>query len=58
MDKIKRNFGFGCMRLPMLNDEVDIEQVKSMVDLFLERGAITQAEHDRSLSGLKKGDLS
>lgn len=38
MDKIKRNFGFGCMRLPMCGDEVDTEQVKEMVDLFLERG--------------------
>ncbi len=38
MDKIKRNFGFGCMRLPMLGEDVDLEQVKRMVDLFLERG--------------------
>jgi predicted aldo/keto reductase-like oxidoreductase len=38
MEKIKRRFGFGCMRLPMLGEEVDIEQVKRMVDLFLERG--------------------
>ena len=38
MNTIKRNFGFGCMRLPMLGDEVDTEQVKRMVDCFLERG--------------------
>ena len=38
MNKIKRNFGFGCMRLPMRGDEVDIEQVKQMVDCFLQRG--------------------
>ena len=38
MDKIKKNFGFGCMRLPMNGDEVDIEQTKHMVDTFLERG--------------------
>ena len=38
MEMIKRNFGFGMMRLPMLADEVDIEQVKKMVDLFLARG--------------------
>lgn len=38
MNKIKRNFGFGCMRLPMKGEEVDSEQVKRMVDLFLERG--------------------
>ena len=38
MDKIKKNFGFGCMRLPMNGEEVDIEQTKAMVDTFLERG--------------------
>lgn len=37
-DGIDRNFGFGCMRLPMLGEEVDIEQTKQMVDLFLEKG--------------------
>jgi len=30
--------GFGLMRLPMLGDEVDIEQVKQMVDRFMEAG--------------------
>lgn len=30
--------GFGLMRLPMIGEEVDIEQTKQMVDLFLERG--------------------
>jgi len=30
--------GFGLMRLPMLNGEIDIEQVKKMVDLFLAKG--------------------
>lgn len=38
MERIKRNFGFGMMRLPMRDEEVDIEQVKQMVDLFLKRG--------------------
>lgn len=38
MDKIKKNFGFGCMRLPMNGSDVDIEQTKKMVDLFLEEG--------------------
>ena len=37
--EIKKNFGFGCMRLPMLPDgNVDIEQTKKMVDVFLENG--------------------
>jgi len=30
--------GFGLMRLPMLNGEIDVEQVKKMVDLFLAKG--------------------
>lgn len=38
MEKIRKNFGFGCMRLPMIGDDVDIEQTKQMVDCFLEQG--------------------
>ncbi len=38
MDRIKKNFGFGFMRLPMLGEEVDIEQTKQMVDAFLNAG--------------------
>ena len=38
MDKIKKNFGFGCMRLPMKNEEVDKEEMCKMVDTFLEQG--------------------
>jgi predicted aldo/keto reductase-like oxidoreductase len=30
--------GFGLMRLPMLGDEVDLEQMIPMTDLFLEKG--------------------
>ena len=30
--------GFGLMRLPMLGQEVDIEQTKQMVDRFLAAG--------------------
>lgn len=30
--------GFGLMRLPMLEDQVDIRQTNAMVDLFLENG--------------------
>lgn len=37
-----KKLGFGLMRLPLLNKEdpgaVDIEQVKKMVDLFIEKG--------------------
>lgn len=38
MDKIKKNFGFGYMRLPMNGDEVDIEQTCNMVDYFIQNG--------------------
>lgn len=38
-DNVKKNFGFGCMRLPMLeNGEVDIAQTSKMVDEFLAQG--------------------
>ena len=42
MDKtfpeVKKFFGFGCMRLPMKDGEVDIQQFKEMTDLFLRNG--------------------
>lgn len=36
--EIKKNFGFGCMRLPMNGNHVDSRQMNEMVDLFLEKG--------------------
>lgn len=33
-----KKLGFGLMRLPMIGSEVDIEQTKQMVDLFLKKG--------------------
>ncbi|MBQ1447946.1 MAG: aldo/keto reductase [Erysipelotrichaceae bacterium] len=37
--KEKLKLGFGLMRLPRLeNNEIDVEQVKEMVDLFIEAG--------------------
>ena len=38
MDKVKKNFGFGCMRLPMNGDQVDIAETTRMVDEFLAKG--------------------
>jgi len=38
MDRIKKNFGFGCMRLPMNGEVVDTAEINRMVDLFLESG--------------------
>ena len=36
--EIKKNFGFGMMRLPMAGEEVDIPQTTAMVDAFLAAG--------------------
>ena len=33
-----KKLGFGCMRLPMVGDEVDLEQFKAMVDHYLAAG--------------------
>lgn len=38
MERMKKNFGFGCMRLPMKGDVVDTEEMNRMVDLFLGSG--------------------
>lgn len=38
MDKIKKNFGFGCMRLQMDGDQVDYPEFCRMIDAFLEAG--------------------
>lgn len=37
-DMIHGNFGFGCMRFPMENGEIDYETTSRMIDLFLEAG--------------------
>lgn len=39
-EDVKKNFGFGCMRLPMIKNgkDVDISQTTKMVDTFLEQG--------------------
>ena len=37
-DEIHGNFGFGCMRLPMKDSAVDLEQMTEMVDTFLNQG--------------------
>ena len=36
--EIKKNFGFGCMRLPKIGDEIDNAEMCKMVDSFLEKG--------------------
>ena len=36
--EIHGNFGFGCMRLPMNGEEVDLKQMEQMADAFLASG--------------------
>ena len=38
IDMNKKKLGFGLMRLPKKDNEIDIEQVKEMVDLFMAAG--------------------
>lgn len=37
-ENVKKNLGFGCMRLPMKDGEVDYTEFSRMVDTFLENG--------------------
>lgn len=37
-EKVKKNFGFGCMRLPMKGEEVDYAEMNKMVDEFIANG--------------------
>lgn len=36
--EIKKNFGFGCMRLPMDGDKVNTDEFCEMVDYFIDNG--------------------
>ena len=36
--EVKKNFGFGCMRLPLIDGAIDVEQTKLMVDEFIAGG--------------------
>ena len=38
MKNIKKNFGFGFMRLPMQGENIDLEETTRMVDAFLDAG--------------------
>lgn len=35
---VKKNFGFGCMRLPLNGEQVDYKETCEMIDYFLENG--------------------
>ena len=36
--EVKKNFGFGCMRLPMRGDVVDYVEFNKMIDAFIDSG--------------------
>lgn len=38
MEKIKKNFGFACMRLPMVGEEVNMAEFSRMIDAFMDYG--------------------
>jgi len=38
MNKIKNKLAFGCMRLPMIGDQVDETEFCKMIDRFIESG--------------------
>jgi len=37
-ENVKKNFGFGCMRFPMRDKEVDYDLTSKMIDTFMENG--------------------
>ncbi len=37
-ENIKKNFGFGCMRLPMKDEKIDYDELCKMVDTFMDEG--------------------
>lgn len=37
-ENVKKNFGFGCMRLPMQGDKVDYAEFTRMADEFMAQG--------------------
>lgn len=37
-EEVKKNFGFGCMRLPMNGEEVNYKEFEEMTDTFLKAG--------------------
>ena len=49
MERIKKNFGFGFMRLPMKDGEVDTAQTCQMVDAFDTAHGYLDGKSERAL---------
>jgi len=56
MENIKKNFGFGCMRLPLKDGEIDLAETSRMVDYFLEPDRKKAIR--RALELMEKGDTT
>ena len=52
-----KRFGFGAMRLPMVNGEVDKEQFNAMIDEFLAAGFTYFDTADRKSTRLNSSHL-
>ena len=50
-NEINKKFGFGCMRLPMKDGEVDVAEVNSMVDIFQRMVLTTLTLHTAMQAG-------
>ncbi|MDE5593018.1 MAG: aldo/keto reductase, partial [Clostridiales bacterium] len=37
-NEVRKNFGFGCMRLPMKGNDVDYAEFNKMIDAFIDSG--------------------
>ena len=57
MERINKKLGFGLMRLPMKDGEVDIEQTCLMVDEFIKAG-LSEREKRKSSKNLPHVALS
>lgn len=57
MNKVKKNFGFGCMRLPMKDNAVDLQLFSQMVDEFMDAGFNYFDTAHGYVSGLSEGAL-
>ena len=56
--EVKKNFGFGCMRLPMKDGNVDYDKFNSMIDYFIDNGLVAfchvRSENQASIELHKK----